>query len=195
MPLYHFLRYIFIFLCKIFFGLEVEGRNNIPARGGFILASNHASNLDPLILGVAASRELNFMAKDALFKNPLFGWLLFNVGAFPVKREYADVSAMKEAIGRLKKGSALLIFPAGSRSRGNNVQAQPGVGMLSNKASCPVVPVFISGTDKALPVGARFIKPTKIRVRFGRILSFERNAAYELIASKVMGEILSLKTA
>ncbi len=192
MPLYHFSRYILIILCKVLFSLETVGLSNIPRKGGFILASNHVSNLDPIILGVACRRELNFMAKEGLFRNFLFGKLLYNVGAFPVKREYADVSAIKEAIRRLERGSVLLIFPAGSRSKGNSFQAQPGIGMLSSKASCPVLPVFISGTDKAMPPGAKFIKPTKIKVKFGLPLNFERSASYEIIASQVMSEIIAL---
>lgn len=192
MPLYHFFRLILMFLCKIFFWLEASGKANIPKDGGFILASNHVSNLDPIILGVASSRELNFMAKEGLFRNRFFGWLFYKVGAFPVKRDYADVSAFKEAISRLKKGAALVIFPEGTRNKKNN-QVQPGIGFLSSKANCPILPAFISGADKAMPPGSKFIKPSRIKVKFGRLLKFKNNQPYELIADKVMQEIIALK--
>ena len=194
MLLYHFFRLILISLSKIFLWLEVSGRTNIPKKGGFILASNHLSNLDPMILGVACYRELNFMAKEDLFRNGFFGRLISTVGAFPVKRDYGDVSAFKEAISRLKRGCALVIFPEGTRNQNTkNVQAQPGIGLLSSKANCPILPVFISGTDKAMPPGFRFIRPAKVKVKFGRLLCFESSQPYELIASKVMQEIISLK--
>lgn len=193
MPLYHFCRTILFFLFKVFCGLEVSGRENLPKKGAFILASNHTSNLDPMILGVASFRELNFMAKEDLFRNFLFGCLLKNVGAFPLKRDTVDISAIKEAINRLKKGAVLVIFPEGSRRKENNAQAQSGIGMLSSKAGCPVLPAFVSGADKVMPPGSKFIFPAKIRVKFGKPLNFDHKESYEFIADKVMQEILALK--
>ncbi|MDP2938787.1 MAG: lysophospholipid acyltransferase family protein [Candidatus Omnitrophota bacterium] len=194
MPLYHIFRFILILLFKIIFGLEVIGVENIPRRVGFILASNHLSNLDPLILGVACIRELNFMAKEDLFRNSFFSSLLDNVGAFPVRRDYVDVSAIKEAISRLKSGAVVLVFPEGTRGRSEDqLQVQLGVALLANKANCPILPAFITGADKAMPRGSKFIKPTKITVRFGRLLSFDKNQTYEQIANKVGDEIISLK--
>ncbi len=194
MWLYHFCRWILILIFKIFFGLKVSGTSNIPLGGGFILASNHTSILDPMILGAASSRELNFMAKEELFKIPFFGILLRNVGAFPLKREQSDVSAIKEAIRRLKNGNGLVVFPEGTRNKNkNNFQVQSGIGMLSSKAKCPILPAFISGADRAMPAGAKVIKPARIKVRFGRPLEFNNDVPYEHIANKVMAQILSLK--
>lgn len=194
MLLYLFSRLILIFILKVFFGLKVYGLTGIPRRGGFILASNHTSNLDPMILGVACNRPLNFMAKEDLFRSHFFGRLLLTVGAFPVKRNFVDISAIKEAINRLKNGGALVVFPEGTRSQNkDNMQGQPGIGMLSRKANCPILPAFISGADKAMPPGSRIIKPTKITVRFGSPMKFDNGSSYELIAEQTMKEIFALK--
>ncbi|MFZ5801197.1 MAG: lysophospholipid acyltransferase family protein [Candidatus Omnitrophota bacterium] len=189
--IYRFTRAIVIILLKIFFSFKVEGKENLPRGGGFILASNHTSNLDPIILGAACRRKVDYMAKEDLFKIPVFGWLITLVGAFPVKRESADIRAIKEAIKRLKCGRGLVIFPQGSR---RNVlgDVHGGIGILAFRAQAPVVPAFIFGSDKALPVGARFLRPTKIRVRFGKPLKFPLQSSYPQIAHEVMGSIHNL---
>ena len=184
-------------LCALVFKalikIQVLGKENIPRKGGFILVSNHASNLDPVILGVASPRKLNFMAKIELFKNPIFGKILWSVNAFPVKRGKADISAIKEAIKRLKAGSGLLLFPQGERSESlENSQVQSGVGFLAAKSNVPVIPAFISGSDKCMPKGAKFIKPGIIKVRFGQEIHLERRMPYEDIARQVMDSIRHL---
>lgn len=184
---------MFMLALKVFFGLEVKGRENIPKRGGFILASNHASYLDPIVLGVACSRKLNFMAKQELFVNPFFSWILLRVGAFPVKRESADLSAIKEAMRRLKKGMPLVLFPQGSRKfDGTSREPYPGIGFLAAKLEVPVVPVFIKGTEKALPKEAKFIRLTKISLHFGKQISLERRMPYQDTARLIMDNIRHL---
>src|SRR5471030_135232 len=110
--------YITYFLTKIlswaYFPYKAFQSRNIPRQGGFILASNHISNLDPVVLGICSVRRLNFMAKIELFHG-LLGFFLTNLGAFPVKRGEADFGAMKEALKRLKKGHGVLIFVEGTR--------------------------------------------------------------------------------
>lgn len=180
---------------NIFFRLRVSGRENVPKYGGFILASNHNSHFDPVVLGVACSRKLNFMARHGLFKNRYFARLLTSVGAFPIIRDSADASALKEAIRRLKSKEALLIFPEGTRSKDASVRPQGGIGFLAEKAHVPVVPAFIGGTDKALPKGARFVKLTQVTVRFGQQISFERREPREDIAKSIMASIGRLSCA
>jgi len=181
-------------ILKLFFRFQVKGREYIPKKGGFILASNHISYLDPLVLGVACPRQLNFMAKEDLFKNPLFSWLISRVGSFPVKRESADISALKEAMQRLRDGKALLLFPEGRRSEADAVTPQPhgGIGFLATKANVAVVPALIKGTEKALPKSSRFIRPAKISVYFERQIPIEKGASYQSIAQSVMTKIRQL---
>ncbi len=187
-------RVIFRIFFKIFCGFDVKGREYLPEKGkGFILVSNHISNLDPIVLGVACRQELNFMAKEELFKNPCFGWILRKVNAFPLKRKGADISAIRMAMKRVNSGGALLIFPEGGRSEDGKLGAgHEGVGFLASKLNVPVIPAFIQGTEKALPKGAAFVRPTKISVRFGKQIPLERRVAYSDVADTVMRAIKHL---
>jgi len=192
--LYTIFRLALILIFKIFFRFQVFGKKHIPKQGGFILASNHASYLDPLALGVACSRKLSYMARHDLFLNPVFSWMLPKIGAFPVKRYSSDPAALKEAMRRLKGGQILVLFPEGSRrANGLSQEVEAGVGFLSAKLDVPVIPAFIKGTQVALPKGARFIRPTKVSVHFGRQVSIERRRVpYQDIARNVMEDIRHL---
>ena len=175
-----------------FIRLEVTGKENIPKKGGFILASNHVSLIDPVILGIACPRKLNFMAKEELFKIRLFRFWLNNNKAFPIKRNKSDISAIKEAIKRLKQG--LLIFPEGKRINDLSIlDVKPGIGLLARKASVPILPVAISGAEKALPKGARFIRFAKTRIKFGNPFEIDKNDSNELSAKKIVEKIRCLK--
>lgn len=192
---YWLIRDIAALLCKILFHTEVFGRQNIPKKGGFILASNHVSHLDPVVLSVVSPRKINFMAREDLFHNPLFGAFIRRLCAFPVKRSSADLSALKEAMRRIKNNSGLLLFPEGRRRAADieaDMQAEPGIGFLAAKLSVPIIPVFVKGTEIALPKGARFIRPHKVCVYFGKALSIEKNMSYQDIADKAMQNIRQL---
>ena len=187
--LYSISRFIFFVLLQLFCGIEIKGKERIPSQGGFILASNHVSYLDPIVLGIACPRKMNYMAKDTLFRNPLLAWWLGAVGVFPVRRDSADYSALKQSLFRLRKGKGLLIFPEGTRQvRGILGVAQPGVGFLAARTNLPVIPSFIKGTDAVLPKGSRFIRPRKISVCFGQEIVIERRESpdYQEIADKIM---------
>lgn len=191
--LYNIGKFFFSLLFKTLCRLAVFGIDNIPQEGGFILASNHISYLDPIVLGVASPTVLNFMAKEELFKNHFFGWLLNRVNAFPLKRGSADLSAIKEAIRRLKDGQALLLFPEGGRRNSTTLgPPEAGVGFLAAKLNVPVIPAFIKGAELALPKGAKFIRPHKISVYFGKQIIVERRVAYQDTAFRIMEAIRHL---
>jgi len=181
-------------LFKLFFRMKVRGAENIPKRGGFILASNHVSFLDPLALGAASGRNLDFMARESLFKIPVFGSLIKAVDAFPVKRDSADKRALKEAMRRVKAGRALTLFPEGTRQDTDGAFAEPaaGIGFLAARLAVPVIPTFISGTEKALPRHAKFIRRARVSVSFGKQISMEGSLQYQDIASRIMEHIRHL---
>lgn len=190
---YWLLNPVAVFVCSLFLRVKVHGKQNIIKKGGFILASNHVSYLDPIVLAIATPRKLNFMARDDLFRNAFFGWFIYSLGAFPVKRESADLSALKEAIRRLKQGKVLVLFPEGSRAfEGRSNEPQPGIGFLAAKSSVPIIPAFIKGADIALPKGAKKIRSTEIDVYFGPQISIEGRLPYEDIAANVMVNIRRL---
>ena len=186
--LYRFLCVSCPVLFKCLGGFNVNGLENVPKSGGFIVAANHVSFLDPLVIGISCPRRLSYMARHDLFSNPVFGGIIRNLGAFPVKRKTADLSAIKEAVKRLKNGGGLLVFPEGTRQSGGNLseQAQPGIGFLAAKVNVPVIPALVEGTDKSLPKNARCIHPARISVRFGRQISFERRLPYQEIAQMIL---------
>ncbi|HTY45828.1 MAG TPA: lysophospholipid acyltransferase family protein [Patescibacteria group bacterium] len=176
-----------------YFPITACGREHIPRKGGFIIATNHASFLDPVAVGIAATRRLNFMARHTLFSNPVFGWILLRVGAFPVKRGSTDISAIKEAIRRVKNGGGLLLFPEGTRSQpGEQLNPRAGIGFLVEKLAVPVIPAFIDGTQKALPKGAKRIKREKVTITFGRPLALPKTGSREDVAQAIMDSIRAL---
>ncbi len=134
---------------RIVFSCRVEGSDNMPAEGGVIVALNHRSYWDVVFAGSFVRRPLRYMAKAGLFKNPIFGRLITALGAFPVQRGKGDIGAIKSALGILKSGNVLLIFPEGKRVLdGSREKAKPGVAMIASMAKVPVVPICISGKYK-----------------------------------------------
>lgn len=187
--LYSFCRFLCAVFIKTFNRLEAKGLENIPKEGAFIVASNHVSFLDPVAVGVACPRPLDFIARADLFKG-LFAWLLPKIGVVPIRRNSADTSALKEAMRRLRKGRALAIFPEGARApEPEAAKPQAGIGFLAAKLQVPVIPAFVRGTSEALPKGAKFIRPTKISVLFGEQISIERRMPYQETTQLIMARI------
>jgi len=173
---------------------------NFPRTGPVIVASNHASLLDPIIVGIAAPRRLNYMAKDTLFKNRLFAWIIYSLGGVPLKREGADVAAFKEALNRLTQGKPVLVFPEGTRSKDGDLQRpRPGIGFLEANSSALILPCYIKGSIDVLPAHSLIPRPRPISIYFGRPMKFDdvkidKKDRYIFIAEKVMERIAELKT-
>lgn len=129
--------------------LQVEGKDNIPLRGAVIIAANHKSYFDPPLAGVAFhNRRLSYMAKSELFRNPLFGWLIRKLGAFPVKRNSADMGAIRQSVRIIKGGEALLIFPEGGIVHGRRLSRfHPGMAFLAILTGTPVIPLATIGSE------------------------------------------------
>jgi 1-acyl-sn-glycerol-3-phosphate acyltransferase len=145
------------------------------------------------------------MAKEELFRIPLFGRLIRALNARPVRRDGSDMRALKTSLGLLREGRALLIFPEGTRGvEGQPLgPGKPGVGMLAMLSGAPVVPVFASGSGAALPRGRALPRPSKVRVTFGPPLVFKaegkragddgRKEAYREAAREMMDAIAGLR--
>ncbi|MDD5116744.1 MAG: lysophospholipid acyltransferase family protein, partial [Candidatus Omnitrophica bacterium] len=143
---YRFSRLVLLILLKLFFRFEVKGRENIPKEGGFILAANHVSYLDPVAVGSACPRPVHFMARDNLFLKPVLNSWLKAVEVIPLKRNAADLTAIKTGLQLVRKGEALALFPEGTRRTGKDkyLNPEPGVGFLAAKGNVPVIPAFVS---------------------------------------------------
>jgi len=158
------------------FRLKVEGRENIPRQGAFVLCANHIHALDPLALAIAVPRRLSFMGKKELFANPLGGRFFRILGAFPVDRGGADMSAYRMAIKRLAAGHGLLVFSQGTRMQVLNIaDTKGGAALFSVKAKVPVVPVGISSSYRWFaPVTVRFGAPVSLEAYHGARLASQQ---------------------
>ncbi|MEU3456425.1 lysophospholipid acyltransferase family protein [Micromonospora sp. NPDC006766] len=167
-------------LARLVYRPVVEGRENVPERGPVILAANHLSFLDSVVIPLLAPRPVAFLAKAEYFRRPGFrGWLirtcLTGVDAVPVPRggHRAAQESLEVALGVLAAGRAFGIHPEGSRSRdGRLYRGRTGVAWLALASGAPVVPVAVAGTDRIQPVGARLPRIGRITVRFGTPLHF-----------------------
>jgi 1-acyl-sn-glycerol-3-phosphate acyltransferase len=153
---------------KVLFAVEYHGLENIPKNGPVILAGNHPSYLDPLLVALPVKRVIRYMAWDALFKIPLLGWLIKALGAFPVDiRRGKGESAFREACKVLQKGDALGIFPEGQRSeQGPMGELRTGTARLAIETGAAIVPITIGGASRAWPKWKLLPKPAKIIVRY-----------------------------
>ena len=159
-------------LILAYFRLRRLGREHIPG-GGVVLAANHRSFLDPFAIGYCLPRPVYFVAKQELFRNPILGWFLNCMGAFPIRRGESDEESMETAQQLLERGDAVVIFPEGTRIRaGSLAKPKRGVGRLALQSGAPVVPIAITGSERARD-GWK-IKPVKVHVRCGPPLTFPR---------------------
>ena len=155
-------------VCSVFFDLKTYGVKNVPMTGGVLLVSNHQSYLDPVLIGVNVFRPISYLAKSELFENPVFGWFIRGLNAFPVRQGAGDVGAVKETILRLQEGGALNIFPEGARSEDGELQPiEKGASLVIRRAKVPVVPVVIQGSFRAWPKGRAIFRGAPIRLLYG----------------------------
>jgi 1-acyl-sn-glycerol-3-phosphate acyltransferase len=157
----------------MFFRGEIAGLENLPKSGGFLLAANHASFLDPPLIGCHISRQIVFFARKTLWKGGLSSWWFDTTGTIPVDRDGGqDVSAIKRVLRSIKEERGLIVFPEGTRTLDGALQpAKPGVGFIAVKTQVPVVPVRIFGSFEAFGKGRALRLGTPVTVVFGRPLT------------------------
>ena len=185
-------------LARVLFGFRVYGREHIPRKGGVLLAANHRANLDPPIVGAAATREVCFVAKEGLFQvRRWFTWLITTFNAVPLRREGGDHQAIKTMRKLLQEGKAVVIFPEGTRSKtGIMLPAKMGVGYLAISTSHPIVPTAIAGTNRKIK--DLLLGRARIEVRFGQAIrelgAYSRNKeGYRMLSEEVIRKIAELE--
>jgi 1-acyl-sn-glycerol-3-phosphate acyltransferase len=157
--------------CRVWMRATVEGRENVPTEGAFILAPAHRSNMDTPIAACVTRRRLRYMGKDTLWKKQPYRWLLSSLGGFPVTRGSADREALKRCIQVLQAGEPLVLFPEGERKSGPLIQPLfDGAAYVASRAQVPIVPVGIGGSERVMPKGAKFIYPRKVHLVIGKPL-------------------------
>lgn len=178
---------------RVLFRMKITGRENMPAKGDCFVCCNHLSNWDPVFLAISLKRPVHFMAKKEVFEVPVLKNLVGALGAFPVDRETADITAIKTALNHIKHGNALGIFPQGTRCTGNPPETLPiksGTGMMVYRTQSDVIPVSIY--TKGYKVS--LFKP--VYVTIGNPIKFEEYNAgekspeeYQRISDEIFGRI------
>ncbi len=201
---YDTIRFVLFTAYKLLFRFRYTGSEKVPAAAdprGVILAPNHASYLDPPILGISLKRRVTFLAKEYLFRAPVVGWTLRSIGAFPIKTQADDFRSIRDVMRVLKSGACITVFPEGTRSEdGNLKEPEPGLGFLAIKSGAWVVPAYIAGTFEAFPKGVKYPRPGRVSVRYGEAFvpaeDPEILAApepYVAVGIKIMVRIAALK--
>ncbi len=160
------------FVSRLLWDTHIDGVENLPRTGPFILVTNHTSNLDPLMMGWASGHQIDrivhFMAKVEMRSWPLLGWLATQSGVYFVRRGGGDRAAQQFSLDALAAGRPIALFPEGTRSRTGHLRAgKPGAALLAIRSGAPLVPAGISGTHRIFPKGARFPRASKVRIRIG----------------------------
>jgi 1-acyl-sn-glycerol-3-phosphate acyltransferase len=191
-----------------YFGWRVCNPERVPRKGPVILASNHASFLDPPLVGAGIKRGINYLARESLFRFPVLGWILHQWQVVPVDRDGGGAKGLKAILDRLLAGGAIILFPEGTRTRDGQLQpARSGIGLTVIKSTAPVVPVRVFGTFEAYNRTMKFPKPCRrVVVKYGRPMLFERLRAeaktcskqrlkeiYQEVADQIMSTIASLE--
>jgi 1-acyl-sn-glycerol-3-phosphate acyltransferase len=180
---------------KLFHGITIEGRENIPDEGCLVVG-NHASYLDPTTIGWALAKEIYYLGRKDLFKPPVLNWLLPICNVLPVDRDGHDISGLRGIIKRLKSGQCVLVFPEGTRTEDGALQAaEPGAGLLAVKGGVRVLPTRVFGTFAAWPRGGGYRRPP-LRVVVGQpywpSIPAGRRPDYQAIANEMMVKIAEL---
>ena len=201
-PYYRFMRFLSQAAFVSFFHGRAFGSENVPLTGGVLLACSHQSFFDPLSATCTLQREGNYVARDGLFKNPLFARLISSVNAFPVKRGMGDIGAVKEILRRLKAGKLVTVFPEGTRTQDGSIGRINANSMgLARRAGAAVVPAVVDGAFEAWPrtqflprplttyvCYAEQISPDQVRAwsneRIAQVVSERMNAVLEVVRAK-----------
>lgn len=201
-PLYGVCHYWIRVAFDVFFRGEVVGAENLPKSGAFLIAANHASHLDPPLIGSHVPRQMSFFARKTLWSGRLASWWLDAVGTIPVDRDGGqDVGALKRVLRALADGKVMILFPEGTRSLDGRLQTpKPGVGFIVCKTQVPVVPARIFGSFEAFGKGMKVPKPAPTTVVFGKPIPpsvyddpSTGRERYQIASARIMGEIARLQ--
>ena len=194
--------YLSAVVYEMLFRGDVIGVENLPKTGGFLVATNHTSHLDPFVVGAQLPRQVTFFARKTLWTPGFPAWWLNAVGVIPVDRDGgSDVTAMKRVLTALKEQRIIIMFPEGTRSRDGLMHApKPGVGLFACRAAVPVVPARIFGSFEALGKGGKIPRfGTRVSVVFGAPLGPDDydspdagKQRYQLASERIMARIATL---
>jgi len=201
-PVYGFFHYLATVVYGMFFRGEVIGLENLPQKGAFLIAANHASFLDPPFIGSQVPRQIAYFARKTLWKPGFASWWLDEVGTIPVDRDGGqDVSAIKRVLRALQNNKGLILFPEGTRtSNGALQEPKAGVGLIVCRSQVPVIPARIFGSFEAFGKGRGLRLGTPVTVVFGRPIppsAYDDPAAgkerYQVASTRIFQRIAALE--
>lgn len=179
-------------LATLFFRYRAVGREHIPAEGGSLVCSNHQSYFDPIAVGIAFRRRLNYLARASLFRSRFFGWLIRYLDAIPIERDGMGLAGLKETMRRLRRGEMVLIFPEGTRTADGRMQPlKPGFLVVARRCGVPLLPVGVDGAYQAWPRDAKWPRPTRVVTVIGPPIAPEElqtlsdEEAIELLSQRI----------
>ena len=198
---------LFRLVFATYFRWRVYHPECVPLTGPVILAANHASYLDPPLVGAGLKRPCSFLARETLFRTPLLGTVLRSWECVPVDRDGGTAAGLRAILDRLLTGHAVILFPEGTRSWDGNLQkARSGIGLLVVKSTAPVVPVRVFGSYDAWPKKRKLPSPRRVGVKYGFPLQFEElrsesktcskarlKEIYQQVAEEIMTAIAKLE--
>ena len=208
MPFVYFLGWcMFRAMYAVYFRWRVYNPERVPLTGGVILASNHASFLDPPIVGSGLKRPINYLARKSLFRYPGINWLLRQWQSVPVDRDGGGAAGLKTILDRLLAGGAIILFPEGTRTKDGKLQpARSGIGLTVIKSDAVVIPCRTFGTFECYSRKWKFHRPIRLAVKYGKPMKFEALRAeaktcdkprlkeiYQQVADEIMAEIAKLE--
>jgi 1-acyl-sn-glycerol-3-phosphate acyltransferase len=148
---------------------KVVGKENLPQTVPYILAPVHRSYIDTFLAAYITTRRMRFMAKEEMFSKPWAAKLFSSLGGFPVRRGTPDREALLMCEQALAGGEPVVLFPEGTRRTGPEVEPLfPGPAFLALRANVPIVPVGIGGSDRSMPIGAKWVRPARAAVVIGK---------------------------
>jgi 1-acyl-sn-glycerol-3-phosphate acyltransferase len=153
-----------------------------------LVLSNHQSNLDPVLIGLACDRRLNYLARDTLFGFAPFRWLINSLDAIPIDREGLGLAGLKETLRRIRDGEMVLMFPEGTRTSDGELRSlRPGFCAVARRAGVPLVPVALDGAFEAWPRRQKFPRPAAICVVWGEPIAAQQAA--QMTETELMVEL------
>lgn len=162
-------------LSKLLWRIKYSGLENVPQSGGFIIAANHQTYLDPFWIGFPISRPMRFLAWNKIFEWPVVGKFTGMFGAWPLEVEGSDPAAIRRALQWLKGGGGVVIFPEGGRGMpdGSMVRFKPGAVRMALEANVPILPVTIRGAHRVWPKTKKFPRFKRVEIIYHPLLQLE----------------------
>lgn len=184
---YRFVRFALLLWCKLWFRITVDGRENVPTDGAYVICPGaHRSNLDTIVTSFITRRRIRYMGKDTLWKTSFSAWFFTTLGSFPVDREAADREALRTCEHVAHQGEPLVMFPEGTRGSGPEVgHMYQGPAFIACRARVPIIPVGIGGAERAMPQGRKWVRPTRMVVIIGQPIHPDVAAEGRVPRSKV----------